>query len=426
MITSAAPPRRSSSIDVARALAIIGVAANHSIDGLLNAGLIPVDHPLETVNDALYLFRMPALAFLLGLFIPRAVTKRGVAGYLRERVTLMLYLYLLWFVLQNIAEMATSGLKNTPRDAGSVWAVWVTFAHLWFLPFLVVTSVVLALTQPWRSPTRRLVVGVLLVTVSLLTWGWNSDVVGLTGLSLLVFAAAGSMVGLPRLARLMERSPLGWAVVGAVASLAVALMTRLDVVPATVPVHVGLAERALSACAAVAGTVALLAVAVLLSRVSFVRPVLAAVGRRTLPVYLAHVIVVAGVRVVLTRAGVDDPWVIVLAGVLLGVGLPLAAASFAEGRPSTAWVFDLPAGLTRTVRAPLPSPAGADAPRPTGDHSPSPARRITAHARRLDAARGPGAGPRENSAVGRGTGGTWSASQGEPRRPDQRSRPGAG
>ncbi|MFQ1003245.1 acyltransferase family protein [Modestobacter sp. SSW1-42] len=355
MTTAAAPPRRSPSIDVARALAIIGVAANHSIDGLLNAGLIPFDHPLETVNDALYLFRMPALAFLLGLFIPRAVTKRGVAGYLRERVTLMLYLYLLWFVLQNIAETATSGLKNMPRDTNSVWTVWITFAHLWFLPFLVVTSVVLALSQPWRSPVRRLVVGVTLVTVSLLTWGWNSEVVGLTGLSLLAFAAVGSMVGLPRLARLLERSVAGWAAVGLLASLALALLLRLDLVPATVPVDVGLAERALSLCAAVAGTVALLAVAVLLSRVRGAQTLLAAVGRRTLPIYLAHVIVVAGVRVVLTRAGVDDPWLIVVTAVLLGVGLPLAAASFAESHPWANWVFDLPAGLKRKPYASTPA-----------------------------------------------------------------------
>ena len=382
MTEAPAISRRSQAIDVARAVAIVGVVANHSIDGMLNAGLIPADHPLEAVNAALYLFRMPALAFLLGLFVPRAVTKRGVAGYLRERITLMLYLYLVWFVLQGVAETVTSGLKNMPRETSALWTVWITFAHLWFLPFLIVTSLVLALLQPWRGTPRRLVVGLGLLAVSLLTWGWNSAVFGLTGLSLLAFAAAGSIVGLPRLARWLESSVLAWAAAGVAGSAFVAFSLQLDVVPATLPVEAGPAARALSLCAAVAGTIALLAVAVLLSRVPGVARLLAVIGRKTLPIYLAHVIVVAGVRVLLLRIGVDDPWVVVAVALPLGVGLPFAAASFAAGRSWAAWLFDLPAPLERTTRvtspplpntiaapnttARLPRPSGQGAHRPPG------------------------------------------------------------
>ncbi|WP_299954911.1 acyltransferase [uncultured Modestobacter sp.] len=352
-------PQRVHAIDVARAVAIVGVAANHSIDGMLNAGLIPADHPLETVNSALYLFRMPALAFLLGLFVPRAVTKRGGPGYVRERASLMLYLYLLWYALQSAAEAATNGLKNTPRDAGSIWSVWITFAHLWFLPFLIVTSVVLAVSRPWASRSRGLVVGVVLLGVSLVTWGWNLDVFGLTGLSLLVFAAAGSMVGLPRLGALMQRSVWGWTAVGLLGLAALLLIDQLDVVPGTLPASADLAQSALSLCAAVAGTLALLAVSVLLSHVTPLRGLLAAIGRRTLPIYLAHVIVVAGVRVVLLALGVDEPYVIVAIAVPLGVAVPFLAAVFAEPRPWANWVFDLPRpwktwsqGGTRTGTSP--------------------------------------------------------------------------
>lgn len=356
-------PQRVHAIDVARAVAIIGVAANHSIDGMLNAGLIPPDHALETVNSALYLFRMPALAFLLGLFVPRAVTKRGRLGYMRERISLMLYLYLLWYALQSAAEAATSGLKNMPRDTGSIWSVWITFAHLWFLPFLIVTSVVLAVSRPWVSRSRGLVVGGALLGVSLVTWGWNPDVFGLTGLSLLVFAAAGSIVGLPRLGALMQRSVWGWTAVGALGLAALVLIDQLDVVPGTVPASASLAQSVLSLCAAVAGTVALLAVSVLLSHVRPLRGLLAAIGRRTLPIYLAHVIVVAGVRVVLLALGVDEPFVIVAIAVPLGVAVPFVAAVFAEPRPWANWVFDLPRPW-KTWSQGTPWTAAL----PTGDH----------------------------------------------------------
>lgn len=356
-------PQRVHAIDVARAVAIIGVAANHSIDGMLNAGLIPPDHALETVNSALYLFRMPALAFLLGLFVPRAVTKRGRLGYMRERISLMLYLYLLWYALQSAAEAATSGLKNMPRDTGSIWSVWITFAHLWFLPFLIVTSVLLAVSQPWVSRSRGLVVGGALLGVSLVTWGWNPDVFGLTGLSLLVFAAAGSIVGLPRLGALMQRSVWGWTAVGALGLAALVLIDQLDVVPGTVPASASLAQSVLSLCAAVAGTVALLAVSVLLSHVTPLRGLLAAIGRRTLPIYLAHVIVVAGVRVVLLALGIDEPYVIAAIAIPLGVAIPFAAAVFAEPRPWANWVFDLPRPW-KTWSQGTPWTAAL----PTGDH----------------------------------------------------------
>ncbi|MCZ2813433.1 acyltransferase [Modestobacter sp. VKM Ac-2979] len=347
-------PQRVAAIDVARAVAIIGVAANHSIDGMLNAGLIPADHPLEAVNSALYLFRMPALAFLLGLFVPRAVTSRGAAGYVRERATLMLYLYLLWFLVQSLAELATNEVKNVPRDAGAIWRVWEPFAHLWFLPFLIVTAVVLAVLQPWQGPARRLLGGGGLVLASLLTWGWNPTLFGLTGLSLLAFAAAGSMVGLTRLGTWMQGPVWAWTAVGLLGAASLGLLLQADVVPSTLPAEVGLAERALSLGAAVAGTVALLAVSVLLTRVPPLRDLLAAIGRRTLPIYLAHVLVVAGVRIVLVRLGIDQPYVIATLAVLAGVGIPFAVATFTADRPWANWLFDLPRPLRNWSRRTTP------------------------------------------------------------------------
>lgn len=348
-------PQRVAAIDVARAVAIIGVAANHSIDGMLNAGLIGADHTLAAVNSALYLFRMPALAFLLGLFVPRAVTRRGAAGYVRERAALMLYLYLLWYLVQSLAELATNEVKNVPREPGATWRVWEPFAHLWFLPFLIVTSVVLAVLRPWQSPARRLLGGGGLALASLLTWGWNPTLFGLTGLSLLAFAAAGAMVGLARLGAWMQGPVWAWTAVGLLGAASLGLLLQADVVPSTLPAEVGLPERALSLGAAVAGTVALLAVSVLLARVPPLRGLLAAIGRRTLPVYLAHVLVVAGVRIVLVQLGVDQPYVIALVAVAAGVGIPFAVATLTAGRPWANWLFDLPPALRRRTRGASPS-----------------------------------------------------------------------
>jgi hypothetical protein len=104
------------------------------------------------------------------------------------------------------------------------------------------------------------------------------------------------------------------------------------------------------------------------------------------------VIVVAGVRVVVTRAGLEEPWLIAAVAVPLGVAVPLAAASFAEGRPWAAWVFDLPGPLkrsTQVVVTPAAAP-GAVTPNVTspGADTAAPQHRSTAaHLHRMNTAR---------------------------------------
>ncbi|MGY1749239.1 acyltransferase family protein [Modestobacter sp. SYSU DS0511] len=352
-------PSRVRAIDVARAVAVVGVVVNHSIDGLVGAGLIGTGHPLDRLNAALYVFRMPALALLLGLFVPRSVAKRGIAGYVMHRGAVLVWLYLLWFALQSSVESLASDYKNLTRPWGAIVRVWEPFAHLWFLPFLLVASVVLAVLQPWRDRTRQLLAGGGLVLLGLLLWGWDRNVVGLTGLSLLAFAAVGSMLGLARLGAWMQRSAAGWTAAGIAAALVFLGLLRFEPVPGTLPDDVGYGTRAVSMLAAAAGTVALLAVAVLLSRQVRVAAFLAAIGRRTLPVYLAHVVIVAGVRVALTGLGVDQPVLILAVAVVAGVGLPYAAAVLADGRPWVSWLFDLPAPLRRRLPAPAHRPQPA-------------------------------------------------------------------
>ncbi|MGY1856607.1 acyltransferase family protein [Modestobacter sp. SYSU DS0290] len=360
-----ATPSRVTAIDVARAVAVIGVVVNHSIDGMVGAGLIGDEHPLERLNAALYVFRMPALALLLGLFIPRSVAKRGVWGYVVHRGAVLLWLYLLWFALQSSIETLTSDYKNLARPWSAIVRVWEPFAHLWFLPFLLVASAVLAVLQPWRGRTRQVLAGGGLVLLGVLLWGWDRDVVGLTGLSLLAFAAVGSMLGLARLGAWMQRSAAGWAAVGVAAALLFLALLQLEPVPGTLPEEVGLGVRAVSMLTAAVGTAALLAVAVLLSRIPPMAAFLSAVGRRTLPVYLAHVVIVAGVRVALDAAGVDQPVLILVVAVAAGVGLPYAVAVFADGRPWANWVFDLPEPLRRRL------PAGTRRPQPEPEPEPN-------------------------------------------------------
>ena len=69
--------------------------------------------------------------------------------------------------------------------------------------------------------------------------------------------------------------------------------------------------------------------------------VVALVGRRSLEIFLAHIVVASGTRILLVQAGVSDPWVHVLLATTLGVLVPIVLASLAE-RLGWLWLFGLP------------------------------------------------------------------------------------
>jgi uncharacterized membrane protein YcfT len=213
---------------------------------------------------------------------------------------------------------------------------------------------------------------VLVLGYTLVAWGWNPNIVGIRGLSLVGFVALGSVVGLPRLRAAMVRPLRLWLPVGAGAAVAFVALTRLPLVPATLKVEAPLGIHLLSAVAACCGLVALLAVAVLLQHLGRAFTWLEAVGRQTLPIYLAHVVVAAGLRIALIRVGVREPYLFAVVCVALGVAVPLLAARLAP-RLHLAWVFDTPAWLRRLVLPERTAPpairpvAGARRPVPGAD-----------------------------------------------------------
>jgi fucose 4-O-acetylase-like acetyltransferase len=298
---------------------------------------------------------MPALAFLLGLFIPRSLAKRGTWRYLADRVTLILYLYLLWFIIQGVIEIAASGVKNNPRDPSDLLEVWRPLAHLWSLPFLAVATVVIVAAKPWGSWPRGLLAGPLLLAFSVLTWAWNPEIAGLRGLSLIGFVAAGAIVGLGRLAIWMSSRPMWWAVLGILSVTVLVLLQPGDLLTSTTAeASRPVAIRLLSIVASSAGILAVLGMAVILATIPRLADVLGMIGRWTLSIYLAHVIIVAGMRIVLTRLGFDSGPLIVVLAVAAGVAIPVAAGQFTSRRPWLSWIFDLPEPVKKLLATAVP------------------------------------------------------------------------
>lgn len=336
---------RDQSIDVARGIAIIAIVLGHVERGLASASLLPYDTAL-TLDRLLYLFHLATFAYLSGLFVRRAVDRDGPRRVITRRVLLFAWLYLLWTVIQGTVRIAASSVANTPVTVGDIARIWIPEGQLWFLPWLIAVTTVAALTQLWRSRVRGFVVLVLAGLLALAVWGYDPLYAFTRGWALLLPFLVGCVVTQPRHALAARRDGLVLAVgaVGVAAWLWVGLATGAAT-PTTGGEVRSVATVALGVLGCLAGTAATLAMAALVAR-SRAAGVLAPIGRRSLEIFLAHIVVASGTRVVLVQVGVTDPWVHLMLGTGLGVVIPIVIASVAE-RLRWHWVFGLPQGAER-------------------------------------------------------------------------------
>jgi peptidoglycan/LPS O-acetylase OafA/YrhL len=226
------------------------------------------------------------------------------------------------------------------------------------MPWLMAVTVVAVVVRPWASRTRALLSVVGAGVLAIAVWGVEPMWAFTRGWSLLAPFLLGCAMTSTSHARVFRPRVVSWCLVvlGGATWLLVSMSTAA-VPPTTGGLPRTPAGIALGVLGCIAGTTACLALSALLARTP-VRAVLAPIGRRSLEIFLAHIIVAAGARVLLTRAGLGAPMVHLVLGVALGVLVPMALAVLAERR-GWRWVFGLPAVL-RSASSRGPGAASPD------------------------------------------------------------------
>ena len=342
--------RRDRSVDVARGIAIVAIVVGHVERGLAAASLMAPD-TAASLDRLLYLFHLTTFAYLSGLFVARGVERDGARDFLARRVTLFVWLYLLWTVIQGSVRVAASSLANTPVTVTDVLRLWIPEGQLWFLPWLIAVTAVAVVTRPWRGGARASLSLMGAALLALVVWGYDPLYAFSRGWALLLPFLLGCAVQQRRHAAVARHLPLVLAVmiVGGAVWAATGLLS--DATPPTT----GGAERtastvALGVAGCLAGTAALLSVAAALARTPIAAPI-SVLGRRSLEIFLAHIVVASGTRIVLSQLGVTDPWVHLVAGTTLGTIVPVGVAVAAE-RLGWSWLFGLPGWLASVVSGP--------------------------------------------------------------------------
>jgi fucose 4-O-acetylase-like acetyltransferase len=138
-------------IDYARGIAIILVLYRHIFEGISRSGVEAAQYSwLEHANIIFYSFRMPLFFILSGIFIAKSLAKRGVKNLIKNKVSILLYPYLLWSFIQITLQIMLGAYVNANRsmvDYGYVFLYPRRIDQFWYLYALFNVTVIYILTR---------------------------------------------------------------------------------------------------------------------------------------------------------------------------------------------------------------------------------------------------------------------------------------
>ena len=303
-------------VDIAKGIGILLVVYGHIARGVVSAGMGIEHHVLRLADSIVYTFHMPLFLFLSGLFFYSSLKKRGGIGLVLNRLDTVLYPYVVWSLLQGFIEVMLDPYTNGQVTVTQVLDLAEPRAHFWYLYTLFLLTLLCTLVYLRLQPRfHGLVVAV--AAVIFIKQTAMPDIESAHYLYFcLVYFVAGIWFNQYKDFFLRHRRKLLWPVLLLFATAQWVFHLIFDMTYR----DIGLPLLLLAA-------VSILAI-VLMSGVlsDFTPRWLIYLGTSSMAIYLMHILVGSGVRVVLHKfLGVEDAVVHITIGMALAVLLPLLA-----------------------------------------------------------------------------------------------------
>lgn len=120
-------------VDYAKAIGIILVVYGHVARGVCQS-FNSMNTGYQLVDSVIYSFHMPLFFFLSGIFFVASTKKHGHKKMLLSKIDTILYPYILWSLLQGIIEFGLSPYTNGHATLTEVFSLlWEPRAQFWFL-----------------------------------------------------------------------------------------------------------------------------------------------------------------------------------------------------------------------------------------------------------------------------------------------------
>lgn len=303
------------SIQTLRGLACIFLVAYHTVGSAPDRGLLMGDGTLlRHLADSFVYLRMPLFAFVAGLvYTFRSVTPGQpvvpfMLGKARRLLIPMLVVGSTQFFFQSLAKGFDPG-----HLLEALWIPIFPYEHFWFLQAIFVIFTLVALMDSFGVLVRRfalvaaMVIAAVISSMDLL----NTELLSIRGaLFLLPFFFLGMYFG--RFGDPLARPggvPIAWLLVaiGTIVTQA-GLFGYLDH-PLAREAPVGLLFGA--------------AFCMLIIRIGWTNRPLEFIGKYSYAIYLFHMFGVAGLRMVLPKIGIDQPYIMFLIMLAAGLTLPI-------------------------------------------------------------------------------------------------------
>lgn len=314
-------------LDSARGIGIILVVVGHSLGGLIASGSADGKPALIFGFDAIYSFHMPLFFFLSGIFIQERLT----APYRRfvwQSFRRLMYPYCVWGLIQVSFILAAGRLVTHPLDLHPMLFIsilWAPPSQFWFLYALFLMQLLTVLYNRFSNLKAMTLTA---AAVQLIPIFYTMTTLLDMAARYWIFYALAIQV-----ADYVQDS-----------SMAVAVKWRflpgliiLWIVAAVVGVWGGGYLTLWNLPAALLGTFIILKISTL--HVFSSSHILQFLGRRSLPIFCMHVLVVAGTRIAFNLVlHIFDPYIILFVASISGLALPCVIYAVAKT-----------AGMTRTL-----------------------------------------------------------------------------
>ncbi len=306
-------------VDVAKGVGIFLVVFGHTLGGTIDSGMLDHSGWGTLIVRYIYVFHMPLFFFLAGIFVTRSA-HRTFRDYLLNKASMIVYPYFLWSILVGSQQILASRFTNNHFSVDDLLKiVYHPIDQYWFLYVIFLMYVVY-----WWAYHRHISNNMFLVTAITLyaiqAFGLNIvrwDVFH-SFCSFLIYFAFGAKTA--EVSFLTDLRTLSWtrlsglAVIGYVL-IAVATAMNLSDMPV------------LRAVLAIAGTIATIALAMLLSSWPAAKSFVRVIGVYSLEIYVAHVIFAAAARIAMQKGlGYSGAILHVAVGTAVGIIFPVLLA----------------------------------------------------------------------------------------------------
>jgi fucose 4-O-acetylase-like acetyltransferase len=325
-------PKQIQWVNYAKGITIILIVYKHVLTGIQDAG-IGINYYLDQVNHGLMSFSMQLFMMLSGLFFYKSFQKRSYFSFLKNKISTILYPYLIWASIQLGVQIILSAYTNHHRNFSDFSFLLIHPRQLdqfWFLYALFIVVILHATFHYLLKVSKWLfiLIGVGMYFIAPLFE--SSDFLFLL-FYFYVFYALGDLLAneLVKEDMIQKLGSLKFLIVGTPVFIFLQWfwLSNSDLS------NMGVFLIALLGCLYVIN------VSCVLDRYQILTGLIK-IGKHSMHIFLMHILIIAALRILMIKfLGLTEPNILLLAGVVLGVYIPIIIYQLINKR--FWWIFSL-------------------------------------------------------------------------------------